>query len=209
MWSVISRQWSVLTVLITDYCQLTTNLPFRFLLFIFVEMQTFTAIDFELATADYNSVCSVGVVKVEEGIIVREYYSLVRPPLNKYMWQTTRVHGIKPKDTMDAPTFVELFPVLKPLLEGQKMVAHNEAFDRAVLQRTMKYYGLDYRILDLPETWICTSHIYRSKGFLKTKLNLCCQMMGIQLDHHDALSDARGSALLYLKQDHAPVMSIG
>ena len=171
-------------------------------------MQTFTAIDFELATADYSSVCSVGVVNVKDGIIVHEYYSLEKPPFNKYMWQTTRVHGIRPKDTEHAPTFAELFPVLKPLLQGQKMVAHNEAFDRSVLQKTMNHYGLDYRILRLPETWICTSRIYKGKGFLKTKLSLCCEIMGIQLDHHDALSDARGSALLYLKQDQAPVTII-
>ncbi len=167
-------------------------------------MQTFTAIDFELATAAYSSVCSVGIVNVQDGIIVNEYYSLVRPPQNKYMWQTTRVHGIKPKDTLHAPTFAELFPTLRVLLEGQKMVAHNEAFDRSVLQKTMTHYGLSYKQLHLPEKWECTSHLYRSKGFPKTKLSVCCAIMGIPLDHHDALSDARGSALLYLKQDEIP-----
>lgn len=171
-------------------------------------MQTFTAIDFELATADYNSVCSVGIVNVQDGVIVNEYYSLVRPPENKYMWQTTRVHGIKPRDTLHAPTFAELFPTLRLLLEGQKMVAHNEAFDRSVLQKTMIHYGLKYKLLRLPEKWECTSRLYRSKGFLKTKLNVCCEIMGIQLEHHDALSDARGSALLYLKQDEIPITVI-
>jgi len=114
------------------------------------------------------------------------------------------VHGIKPKDTLHAPTFAELFPTLRVLLAGQKMVAHNEAFDRSVLQKTMTHYGLNYKQLHLPEKWECTSHLYRSKGFPKTKLSVCCAIMGIPLDHHDALSDARGSALLYLKQDEIP-----
>lgn len=166
-------------------------------------MQTFTAIDFELATADYTSVCSVGIVNVAEGKVVNEFYSLVKPPDNKYMWQTTRVHGIKPKDTAGSPTFAELFPRLESILKGQTMVAHNEAFDRAVLQRTMKLYGLKYSSLNLPEKWECTSIIYRQKGFVKTKLSICCDIMGIALDHHDALSDARGSAMLYLAQDRA------
>lgn len=167
-------------------------------------MCTFTAIDFELATADYASVCAVGIVSVEEGRIANEFYSLVCPPGNKYMWQTTRVHGIKSKDTAHAPSFAELFPELRVLLEGQRMVAHNEAFDRAVLQKTMQHYGLDYKTLSLQDKWECTSNIYRNKGFVKTKLSICCQIMGIPLDHHDALSDARGSALLYLKQDQVP-----
>lgn len=167
-------------------------------------MHTFTAIDFELATSDYRSVCSVGIVNVVEGEIVNEFYSLVQPPNNKYMWQTTRVHGIKAKDTLEAPTFEKLFEEIKPLLINQKVVAHNEAFDRSVLQKTMEYYGLDYKLLHLPEKWECTSEIYRKGGFLKTKLSVCCTLMGIALDHHDALSDARGSALLYLKRMEIP-----
>lgn len=167
-------------------------------------MNTFTAIDFELATADYTSVCAVGIVNVIDGQIQNEFYSLVRPPQNKYMWQTTRVHGIKPKDTVTAPSFGDLYPVLAPLLSAQYMVAHNESFDRAVLQRTMKFYGLSYKELLLPDVWACTSNIYRQKGFVKTKLSICCELMGIPLAHHDALSDARASALLFLKQHHIP-----
>lgn len=167
-------------------------------------MHTFTAIDFELATSEYTSVCSVGIVNVVEGQIVNEFYSLVQPPNNKFMWQTTRVHGIKGKDTKDILTFDALFPVLAPLLMNQKMVAHNEAFDRAVLQRTMQFYQLDYNALHLPEKWECTSDLYRKAGFLKTKLSVCCELMGIELDHHDALSDARASALLYLRQGDIP-----
>lgn len=167
-------------------------------------MHTFTAIDFELATSEYTSVCSVGIVSVVDGKIVNEFYSLVHPPNNKFMWQTTRVHGIKAKDTKDTPTFEALFPTISSLLVDQHMVAHNEAFDRSVLQKTMKYYGLDYSSLHLPEKWECTSEIYRKAGFLKTKLSVCCELMGIELDHHDALSDARGSALLYLKRMDIP-----
>lgn len=166
-------------------------------------VRNFTAIDFELATADYNSVCAVGIVTVEEGIIVNEFFSLVQPPRNQYMWQTSRVHGIKPKHTAESPTFRELFTDLAPLLQGQHMVAHNEKFDRSVLQKTMQLYDLSYRDLDIGEVWECTSQIYKSIGFARTKLNVCCEIMDIPLNHHDPLSDARASALLYLRRDLA------
>ena len=39
---------------------------------------TFTAIDFETATAFHP--CSVGIVTVENGIIVDEFVSLIKPP---------------------------------------------------------------------------------------------------------------------------------
>ena len=48
---------------------------------------TFTAIDFETATGHQNSACAVGIVTVESGIITNEFYSLIQPPRNEYMWQ--------------------------------------------------------------------------------------------------------------------------
>ncbi|UIR55937.1 3'-5' exonuclease [Sphingobacterium sp. SRCM116780] len=160
---------------------------------------TFTAIDFETATGHQNSACAVGIVTVESGVITNEFYSLIQPPRNEYMWQTTRVHGIKPKDTLYSPTFKELFQDIKPLLSNKLMIAHNELFDRNVLRKTMLYYGLVYEELGLPEMWECTYKIYRKKGFKPTRLNACCEVLGIDLNHHEALSDARACAELYLR----------
>lgn len=166
-------------------------------------MYTFTSIDFELATSEYNSVCAVGVVSVVDGRIVNEFYSLVQPPENKYMWQTSRVHGIKAKDTLHAPTFLDIFPAILPLVYGQHMVAHNEELDRKVLRRAMQHCGLVYEDLGLQETWDCTSKIYKQLGFAKTKLSILCEIMGVELNPHDALSDARASAELFLLKDKA------
>lgn len=165
--------------------------------------KTFTAIDFELATSKYSSVCSVGIVEVIDGRIVKEFYSLVQPPNNRYMWQTTRVHGIKPKHTAGSPTFVELFPEIRDMLVSRHMVAHDELLDRSVLKETMDLYRLSYKELDLDPVWDCTSKIYRALGFERTKLSICCELMGVDLVHHDALSDARATAELYLKVDQA------
>lgn len=169
-------------------------------------MNTFTAIDFELANANYNSVCAVGIVNVREGVVVNEFHSLVQPPGNKYMWQTTRVHGIKPKDTASAPTFEELFQTIRPLIEGQSMVAHNEKFDRSVLAQTVQFYKIEAPELKLQEPWICTSVLYQKLGFTRTKLSICCQIMGVPLNHHDPLSDARAAAMLYLQRESAPTL---
>jgi DNA polymerase-3 subunit epsilon len=42
---------------------------------------TFTAIDFETAI---HYPCSVGIVTVENGVIVDEFVSLIKPPNNLY-----------------------------------------------------------------------------------------------------------------------------
>lgn len=159
---------------------------------------TFTAIDFETATAYHP--CSVGIVTVENGIIVDEFVTLIKPPNNQYSPFTIQVHGIHPRDTMNAKTFLQVFPEIKKRLQNRIVVAHNESFDRNVLSKSMALYGLDYADLNLANRWECTVKIYKAKGLKPTKLSDCCRAMQIQLNHHEALSDARACAKLYLLQ---------
>ncbi len=160
----------------------------------------FTAIDFETATGKRSSACAVGIVTVEAGEITEEYYSLIQPPGNAYFGMNISIHGIRPQDTASAPTFAELYPEIKARLQGRKIVAHNEVFDRSVLKRTMEHYALDYTELELAERWECTMRIYKAKGFVPYRLNTCCERLGIALRHHEALSDAIGCAHLYLRR---------
>lgn len=158
----------------------------------------FTAIDFETATGYHHSACAVGIVTVENGIITEEYYTLIQPPENEYWYQNIMVHGIRPAETLDAKTFDSVFPEIRRRLFGRTIVAHNEQFDRNVLAKTMKYYGLYYDELEIAERWECTCKIYRAKGYKPANLKYCSDRNNIQLNHHEALSDARACAQLYL-----------
>jgi DNA polymerase III subunit epsilon len=159
-------------------------------------MSTFTAIDFETATAYHP--CSVGIVTVDEGIIVDEFVTLIQPPSNFYNPYNIQVHGIYPRDTANAKTFVEVFPEIEKRLKNRVVVAHNESFDRNVLSKTMALHGLNYEDLNIGSRWECTVKIYKAKGFKPAKLSDCCRIMNIALNHHEALSDARACAKLYL-----------
>jgi DNA polymerase III subunit epsilon len=162
---------------------------------------SFIAIDFETATGKRDSACAVGMVIVENSKIIEEYHSLIQPPNNEYSGYNIKVHGITEMDTMNAPFFSDIFPEIRDRLEGRTIVAHNESFDRSVLQKTMDYYGLAYSDLNIPDQWECTLKIYRAKGYHPASLDACCKKQGIKLHHHQALSDARGCAMLYLKQN--------
>jgi DNA polymerase-3 subunit epsilon len=165
----------------------------------YVIWMNFTAIDFETATGKRDSACAVGIVTVENGKITEEYYSLIQPPDNQYFGMNIAVHGIQPRDTASSPTFDQLYPEIRKRLQDRILVAHNEAFDRSVLKRTMEYYDLYYGELGLADRWECTMRIYKAKGFVPYKLNSCCERLGIPLQHHEALSDAIGCANLYLR----------
>ena len=159
----------------------------------------FTAIDFETATGKRYSACAVGIITVEEGKTIDEYDSLIQPPDNEYSYYNTQVHGIAENDTFNALSFPDVYTEIRKRLKGKTIVAHNESFDRSVLQKTMQYYDLDYSELNISNPWECTLKIYRAKGYKPTSLDICCRRQGIKLNHHEALSDARGCAMLYLK----------
>ena len=158
----------------------------------------FTAIDFE--TAVNHHICAVGIVTVEDGRIVDEYHTLIQPPNNEYNWHTIQVHGITPNDTANAPRFTAIYHEIKKRLQGRTVVAHNESFDRNTLIKTMNDNGFDYSELNIADRWDCTMKIYRSKGYKPANLAACCKINNIQLNHHEALSDARACAELYLLQ---------
>lgn len=159
---------------------------------------TFTAIDFETATGHPESACAVGIVTVCDGIITEEFSALIQPPNNEYWYRNIMCHGIKPVQTLEAKTFDDCFPEIHRRLYQRKIVAHNESFDRNVLAKTMKYYGLYYDELEIADKWECTCRIYRAKGYKPANLKYCCDRNNISLNHHEALSDARACAKLYL-----------
>ncbi|MFT5970880.1 MAG: DNA polymerase-3 subunit epsilon [Flavobacteriales bacterium] len=157
---------------------------------------SFTAIDFE--TAKTHHICSVGIVTIENGEIIDEYHSLIQPPNNEYNWHNIQVHGITEKDTSNTPRFNEIYPEIKRRIGGKTIVAHNESFDRGALSKTMRDYAIDYSDLNIAEKWECTLKIYKAKGYRPANLNACCKIHGIELEHHQALSDARACAALFL-----------
>jgi DNA polymerase-3 subunit epsilon len=148
---------------------------------------SFTAIDFETAQGKRWSICQVGLVRVENGQITDKISKLVCPPNNFYQYRNTEIHGISSADTCLSPTFEVLWPDLKPYIQNQTVVAHNGAFDFSCLNQTLAYYGLEQPAFNQK----CTFKIFR-KGLADL-----CREYQIQLNHHDALSDALACAELY------------
>ena len=151
---------------------------------------TFTAIDFETAHPKRWSICQVGIVRVEDGIIKEQLSMLVQPPDNFYWNNFIDIHGISPEHTCNAPTFDEVWDRFKHYIENETVVAHNGfSFDFPCLSQALTFYNLE-----VPSyTGACTYKIYNDN------LASLCKLHRIPLNHHDALSDARACAELYLR----------
>jgi len=159
----------------------------------------FLAIDFETGDQQPDSACSIGLVRVENGVITQEVVKLIRPPRKEIVF--TYIHGLTWEHVAQAPTFGELWPEIEPLFKGVDfVVAHNASFDRGVLNACCRAHGIP-----APNPrYECTVQIARKVfNIYPTKLSNVCQVLGIELNHHEALSDARACAKIVLRAiDH-------
>ena len=151
--------------------------------------ECFTAIDFETAQRHPNSICQVGLIRVEHGQVVDQVNQLVQPPNNYYFERNVEIHGIRPEETLESPTFDVIWHQIKHFIVDEVIVAHNAQFDVNCLRNALAYYDEIQ-----PEFEVrCTRKIYRrGLAYLSKKYH-------IPLNHHDALSDAHACAQLYLK----------
>jgi DNA polymerase-3 subunit epsilon len=160
---------------------------------------TFVAIDFETADHGPDSACAVGLVRVEDGRVARRVRQLIRPPREQMYF--THIHGITLEAVADKPDFGCAWPVLAEILEGAKfLAAHNAGFDRAVLHACCEAAGLEPP--DLP--WVCSVRQARNVlGIFPANLANVCRVMGLKLNHHEALSDAEACARIVMASRRA------
>ncbi|NCN41717.1 3'-5' exonuclease [bacterium] len=155
----------------------------------------FVAIDFETADYGADSACSVGLVKVENGMIVGEMVRLIRPPRQDFKF--TYIHGLSWNDVRGEPSFRDHWPDLYAFMKGADfLVAHNAPFDRKVLTTCCEVAG----ITDTIPEFKCTVQVARKQLEIHpAKLSNVCEVLGIELNHHEALSDARACAKIMLE----------
>jgi len=156
-------------------------------------MRNFVAIDFETANQHRTSVCSIGLVFVENGIITDKFYALIKPVPNFYTYWNTQVHGLVFEDTTKALEFPELWKDISKKIEKLPLVAHNSMFDEGCLKAVLEFYNLPTH----KNTFYCTYR--KSKQVVKNlpsyKLTNVAAHFGFELkNHHHALADAEACA---------------
>lgn len=159
----------------------------------------YVVFDVETPNAKNDRMSSLGIAVVENGEIVEEFYSLINPEtyFNSFNVALT---GISERSVKGAPTFPEIFEKVKPIFESGLLVAHNAPFDMGVLSKCLRDYGISWKT-SVP--YLCTCKIARSLklGTLNNKLNTLCDYFSIELEHHNALSDARAAAKLFAEYE--------
>lgn len=159
-------------------------------------MSRYIAFDVETPNSRNDRMSAIGLSVIEDGRIVRDYYTLVDPQTHFDSFNI-ELTGITPELVQGAPTFPELWRTLQPILDSGLLIAHNAPFDMGVLAKCLRAYGLSWRPW---ADYACTCQMSRRllPQLPNHRLNTLCDRLGIPLDHHRADSDSRACARLLL-----------
>ena len=155
-----------------------------------------TAIDFETANSSPASVCAVGLSVLEDGMIEPVLETLIRPEKNvsAFYYGNIRIHGIRPQDVVHAPDFARVYRQMKPHLEDSLIVAHNARFDMGCLKASCLNCGIPVPSLRYFDTVELGRNVF--PGLEHHRLNDLCEYLDIELEHHQAGSDAYGCLMI-------------
>ena len=156
----------------------------------------FTAIDFETANSSAASACSVGLVKVHDGIVVDRVAWFIRPPagFDHFTERNTRIHGIRAPDIADAKLWSEQLADLVAFADSDFLVAHNAGFDMGVISAACRA-----SLIDIPDfRYLCSLQVARKTYNLDSyRLPVAAMAAGFEdFAHHDALADSEACAAI-------------
>ena len=158
----------------------------------------FLAIDFETASSSRASACAVGWSRFENGAEAQSGTTLIDPGLEPGEWDgfNISIHGIEPADVVGAPSFAEVWEHVSGVSAGSPLVAHYAPFDIGVVRAELWRAGIQ----PVPFRYTCSAAMARAvwPEMLSVSLPIVAAELGIELNHHEAGSDARASGQVLL-----------
>ena len=158
-------------------------------------MQLYAAIDFETATSERTSACAIGYVIFNKIKILKKNSYLIKPPKPEVHF--TDIHGLTWEMLKNAKPFNKVWREIEDELSRvDYFFAHNAPFDRSVLHSCCYHYNIDLPKQEFRDTVSIARNFW---NFENNKLSTVCKNLRIPLNHHDALSDAKGCALIAIE----------
>jgi len=164
--------------------------------------ENFIAIDYETANGSYLSACSLGMTVVVEGEIIETIHTFIKPPeeFGNFDPFYEMIHGINASDVRNAPSFETVWKTLEKFTSKYQMplACHYSGFDIRVTQALLSHYQVSFDDFSFYDT--CTIARKLWPQLLNHKLDTLAEAFGIELNHHEASSDAETCARLALMQ---------
>ncbi len=159
----------------------------------------YVAFDVEGPNTLNNRMSAIGISVIEDGVVTKEFYSLVNPEQEMDPFNIA-LTGITPEMLEGQPTFGELWPTIGPILTDPDalLLAHNAPFDMGVLGKCIDAYGIEAPLF---LKYVCTCQMSKkaAPNLPDHKLRTLCDVLRIDLNHHNAASDAHACAEIFLR----------
>jgi DNA polymerase-3 subunit epsilon len=169
----------------------------------FTEPVVYLDIETSGSNAQSSKIIEIGAIRVEDGVTVNEFKSLVNPGSDVSYW-ITNLTGIHNSDLTDAPYFEDIADQLSKILDGAIFIAHNVRFDYSFVKKQLEASGYKYN----PKL-LCTVRLSRAlfPGNKGHSLEKIIERHGIQVSaRHRAYDDAKAikdfAELVYTSQGH-------
>ena len=159
-------------------------------------MYRYVVFDVETPNRYNNRISAIGINIIENGRITDSFFSYVNPE-TFFDDFNIRLTGISPVTVAHAPTFPELWKTIEPVMSSGILLAHNATFDLGVLKKCLDSYGIVWKS---SVKYSCTVQMGRTLlPGISHKLNVLCDYYRIPLNHHQADSDSKACAEIFLK----------
>jgi DNA polymerase-3 subunit epsilon len=157
----------------------------------------FVTVDVETANSARESICSIAVVTFVGSQPVHEWHTLVNPE-TYFDDMNVSIHGITASRCKGAPLWSRVWGTVSDLI-GDSITAAHSPFDRCAVDRACVKAGMTTPRVQ----WLDTCRVARRQWsqFAERGYGLgnVCGELGIPLQHHDALSDARACGLVLVR----------
>ncbi|MBR5528057.1 MAG: 3'-5' exonuclease [Clostridia bacterium] len=165
--------------------------------------ERFIVFDVETPNHENSRMCSIGITVIDDGEICDDIYYTVNPG-TYFDTFNMMLTGITPETVCHSCGFEALWNEIGNLFSTGTLVAHNAPFDMSVLSKCIRDYGLPHpRCFE----YVCTCRMARKcfPQLQNHKLDTLCGYLGIDLSHHNAASDSRACAELFLHMTNAGI----
>ena len=162
---------------------------------------TFNVVDVETANSDRSSICSIGIINVQDGKIANKWQTLVNPETWFDPFYISSIHGIKEEHVKHEPTLPMVYDELCSQVNDSILVSHS-AFDRIAFSRATVRYDLEQLRVTWLDSVIIACRAWPEKygrGRGSAGLKNIAKDLSISFKHHDALEDARAAAEIVLQ----------
>lgn len=103
-----------------------------------------------------NEICEIGIIRYENGKVVDEYQSLVKPSV-KMGNAVIKIHGITNEMVEYSPSIEDVLPIVHKMIKDSVVIAHHAPFDLGFLA-----YDFEKHSYDLPQMpALCSSLLSR------------------------------------------------